>query len=264
AAELDRTQAKTLVFIQDGILRSIPMAALHDGTQFLIQKYAIATTPSLTLTDPKTLNHQRLRALVLGLTTNAIVDGQPFPALANVGSEIREVETQFPGSQQLLNNSFTSTRLQQALNQSTYSIIHIATHGKFGSEPQDTFLITGNNDKLTIDVLDTAIRNGAPGTEPVGLLVLTACETAVGDDRAALGLAGVAVQAGVSSVLASLWSIQDAPTVTLVAKFYSSLHNTGMSKAEALRVAQQALIEAGGQSAHPAYWAPFILIGNWL
>lgn len=96
------------------------------------------------------------------------------------------------------------------------------------------------------------------------MLALTACQTAVGDDRAALGLAGVAVQAGVRSALASLWSIQDAPTVTLVTKFYASLHNSGVSKAEALRAAQQALISAGGEDAHPAYWAPFILIGNWL
>ncbi|HEY9834733.1 MAG TPA: CHAT domain-containing protein [Stenomitos sp.] len=263
-SDLEKAQIKTLVFIQDGILRSIPMAALHDGETFLVQKYAIATTPSLTLTDPKSLNREKLRALAVGLTKEAIVNGQTFPALTNVSSEISAVVTKISGSKQLLDEDFTRDRIQQELSQTVYPIIHIATHGEFSSQPEDTFLVTGNNGKLTITDLDTAIRRLKRETDSVELLVLTACQTAVGDDRAALGLAGVAVQAGVRSALASLWFIQDAPTVTLVAKFYASLNNSEVSKAEALRAAQLELIEAGGQYAHPAYWAPFILIGNWL
>lgn len=264
ASDLEKAQIKTLIFIQDGILRSVPMAALHDGEKFLVQKYAIATTPSLTLTDPKSLNREKLRALAVGLTKEAIVNGRTFPALTNVSSEISEVEAKIPGSKQLLDENFTRDRIQRELSQTVYPIIHIATHGEFSSQPEDTFLVTGNNGKLTITDLDTAIRRIKRGTDTVELLVLTACQTAVGDDRAALGLAGVAVQAGVRSALASLWFIQDAPTVTLVTKFYASLNNSGVSKAEALRAAQLELIEAGGQYAHPAYWAPFILIGNWL
>jgi CHAT domain-containing protein len=145
-----------------------------------------------------------------------------------------------------------------------YPIIHIATHGEFGTEPEDTFLVTGNNRKLTITDLDAAIRSLNRGSDAVELLALTACQTAAGDDRAALGLAGVAVQAGVKSALASLWFVQDTATVKLVTKFYASWQDSAMSKAEALRAAQLELIEMGGQYAHPAYWAPFILIGNWL
>ncbi len=263
ASDLEAAQIKTLVFIQDGILRSVPMAALHDGEQFLVQKYAIATTPSLTLTNPETLNPEGLRALAVGLTKEAMVNGRKFPALTNVGSEISEVKTQFPGSKPLLDENFTRDRLQQELSQTVYPIIHIATHGEFGTEPEDTFLVTGNNGKLTITELDSAIRSMGRQSNAVELLALTACQTAAGDDRAALGLAGIAVQAGVRSALASLWFIQDAPTVMLVTKFYESLNN-GMSKAEALRAAQLELIEAGGEYVHPAYWAPFILIGNWL
>lgn len=264
AADLEQAQIKTLVFVQDGILRSVPMAALHDGEKFLVQKYAIATTPSLTLTNPTALDRQQLRALALGLTQAAVVDGRKFPALTNVNREIEQIQAQIPGTKELLNDDFTRDRLQQELDQTTYPIIHIATHGEFSSEPEDTFLVTGNNAKLTIADLDTAIRSVSSGSESVELLTLTACQTAVGDDRAALGLAGVALQAGVKSAIASLWFIQDAPTADLVTKFYANLRNTDMSKAQALQAAQIAKIAAGGQYAHPAYWSPLILIGNWL
>jgi CHAT domain-containing protein/tetratricopeptide (TPR) repeat protein len=264
ASDLEAAQVKTLVFIQDGILRSVPMAALHDGEKFLVQKYAVATTPSLTLTDPKALNREHLRALAVGLTKESMIDGRKFAALTNVSSEINQVQTLIPGSKALLDDNFTRDRLQQELSQTVYPIIHIATHGEFGTDPEDTFLVTGNNGKLTINDLEAAIRRITPGDESVELLALTACQTATGDDRAALGLAGVAMQAGVRSALASLWFIQDESTVKLVTEFYANLQKSGMSKAEALRVAQQTMIESGSQYAHPAYWAPFILIGNWL
>lgn len=264
AADLDQAQIKTLIFIQDGILRSIPMAALHDGENFLVQNYAIATTPTLTLTDPKTLNRQDLLALALGLTQAAIIDGREFPPLPNVSWEINQVKTLLPGSQGLLDEDFTSTRLQQELNQTVYPILHIATHGEFGGDPENTFIVTGNNKKLTITELDRKLRTVSRRSDPVELLTLTACQTAAGDDRAALGLAGVAVQAGARSALASLWFIDDATTAQIATDFYANLSDSKISKAEALSMAQVSLIEAGGKTAHPAYWAAFILIGNWL
>lgn len=263
AKELEQAQVKTLVFIQDGILRSIPMAALYDGEKFLVQKYAIANTPSLTLTAPNT-RREELRALALGVTKRATVNGQNFPALTNVSSELNQVQREIPRSKQLLDEKFTPSSLQQELSKTVYPVIHMATHAQFRSDPEDTFLVTGNNDKLTITNLETALRNAPRGSQGVELLVLTACQTAVGDDNAALGLAGVAVQSGVKSALASLWFIQDSPTVTLVNKFYDSWQNSGVSKAEALQVAQKTLIETGGQYTHPAYWAGFVLVGNWL
>ena len=262
--DLESAQITTLVFIQDGILRSVPMAALHDGEKFLVEKYAIATTPSLTLTDLQTVNRDNLRALAAGLTKDAIVEGRIYEALTNVGQEISQVEAQIPASKQLLNEDFTRDRLQDELRQTVYPIIHIATHGEFGSVPEGTFLVTGNNEKLMIADLNNVIRSVAHGPETVELLTLTACDTASGDDLAALGLAGVALQAGVRSALASLWSINDAATVTLVTKFYEEWRNTGMGKAEALGAAQKSLIAAGKKYAHPYYWAPLILVGNWL
>lgn len=271
-ADLNPKQIKTIVFIQDGILRSIPMAALYDKNQkqFLIEKYAIATTPSLRLTDPKTLNRQENRALILGVTKEAKVDEQTFDALENVPSEIITVSQEFPDNKSLVDENFNRENLTKELDQRVYPVIHIATHAQFGTIAEDTFLVTGNNGKITLNQLEATLRQVSGKSGSVELLTLTACQTAVGDDRAALGLAGVAVQAGVKSALASLWSVPDESTLELVTEFYSSLRSSGVSKAEALRAAQLKLIKAkeikeiNDQYDNPAYWAPFILIGNWL
>jgi CHAT domain-containing protein len=161
-----------------------------------------------------------------------------------------------------LNEQFTPQSLEQELKQAVYPIIHIATHGQFGTIPEDSFLVTGKNQKITITDLESDIRRFSGGSEPVELLALTACQTGIGDDRATLGMAGITVQAGVRSALASLWYLDDAVTQELVAKFYDNLRSR-MSKAEALQAAQKALINQN-EEIHPAQWAPFILIGNWL
>jgi CHAT domain-containing protein len=260
ASDLESAQIETLVFIQDSFFRSVPMAALHDGQEFLVQKYAIATTPSLTLTAPQVPNRKGLRALAVGLTQRATVDGETYPALLNVSNEIAQVRATFPDSKQLLNDQFTRESLQQELEQAVYPIIHLATHGQFGTISEDTFLVTGKNKKLTLTDLETDIRRFSRSAEPLELLALTACQTAVGDDRTTLGLAGITVQAGVRSALASLWFISDVYTEELVTQFYGDL-KLGMNKAKALQEAQKTMIEKGS---HPARWAPFILIGNWL
>lgn len=265
---LETQQITTLVFVQDGIFRSVPMAALYDGEQFLIEHYAVTTTPSLTLTDFAPVDRQRLRALALGLTEQATVDGRTFPELAYVNSEIEAIKTTLPDSLDLLNQEFTQSRLQQQLDTETYPIIHIATHGTFSAEAENAFLVTGydpqsQSQKLTINDLDDIIRR-ISSRAPLDLLVLSACQTAAGDDRAALGLAGIAAQAGARSVLASLWSVNDPATTQLVGTFYENLVKPGITKAEALRSAQLSLLQSGDRTAHPAYWSAFILIGNWL
>lgn len=269
AEALEQAQVKTLVFLQDGILRTVPMAALHDGNQFLIQRYAVATTPSLSLTDPKAIDRENMRVLALGTTQATVVDGQPFSALPNVAQELAGIRDLIPGSQKLLDEAFTRDRLQQELSNAVYPILHIATHGKFATNARDTFIITGDGQKLTFNELDQLIRRVSRNTEPLDLLSLTACETAVGNDRAALGLAGVAVQAGARSAIASLWSVNDLATAKFATEFYARLLNPTVSKAEALRSVQQDLLTGklqvpGLDTQHPAYWSAFVLIGNWL
>ena len=258
---LEQRKIDTLVFVRDGILRNVSMSALYDGEQYLIEKYAVATTPSLTVTEAKSLSRQNLKVLALGLTNSSLIDGLTYPPLPQVRQEIDNIEQEFEDTKPLLNQQFTSDRLQQELERENYPIVHIASHGKFGTEPQDTFLIAGNNKTISITELDRIIRNAPQGTEPIELLSLTACDTALGDERATLGLAGVAVQAGAKSAIASLWSLDDNVTPQLVEQFYASLQNSNLNKAQALQTAQLSLIK---QNLHPAYWASFILIGNWL
>ncbi|NJL82432.1 MAG: CHAT domain-containing protein [Chloroflexaceae bacterium] len=256
--DLKQTQLKILVFVQDGFFRSIPMAALHNGQQFLVQSYATAMLPSFSAVAPQVPESDVIKILTLGLTESAVIDRQPFPALTFVEREIAQIQRQFPLTRQLLNENFTAKALFQELKQTNPSIVHIATHGQFGTTPEDTFLVAGNNQKLTLNELEEIIRFANLDGDAIRLLILTACQTAVGDDRITLGLAGIAVQAGVNNAIASLWFVRDAPTAQFAQDFYGSLA-TIANKALVLQTAQQNLI---AQGLHPAFWAPFILIGN--
>lgn len=268
--DLQAQSINTLVFIQDGLFRTIPMSALHNGEQFLIEKYAIAMTTSLSLVLPESEQNLKERALILGVTKPTVVDQQNFEKLTNVPLEVAQVQLEFVNHKLLLDEAFNRENLDKELNKADYKIVHIATHAQFGTISDDTFLVIGNNSKLTIKELEKALRQLSSDSKSVDLLVLTACQTAEGDERSSLGLAGVAVQAGVKSVLASLWSIPDNSTLELITAFYQNLAQPNVSKAEALRTAQIALIKAkqndkiNDQYDNPAYWAPFILLGNWL
>lgn len=270
AVDLNPHKIKNLVFIQDSFFRSIPMAALYDGQQYLIQKYAIATTPSLSLTAPKKSNLQDSKALILAVTTAVEVNGKKFEALQYVESEIKKIESLFSNNTLLKNNEFNFDNLENKLKKNVYPIIHVSTHAQFGIIAYDTFLVTGNNNKIDIKQLETALRQVNNDLHSIELLTLTACQTAVGDDRATLGLAGVALQVGVKSAIASLWPVNDESTYNLISAFYTNLHNSNMSKAEALRQAQIKLINAkkelgiNPQYSNPAFWAPFVLSGDWL
>ncbi len=247
----------TLVFIPDGPLRTVPMAALHDGGQFLIEKFAVATTPGLNLTDPKPIDREKVRLLSSGLTRAV----QGYPSLPFVEEEINAIRTLYQGDQ-LLNAEFSTPRLEQELKDHPYGILHIATHGWFASDTTQSYLLTYNG-KLTINELDRLIGLFRYRKDPLELLTLSACQTGTGDDRSALGLAGVAIKAGARSALATLWFINDEASATLVSEFYRQLRDPAQSKAQALQHAQQKLLEDRVYE-HPAYWAPFLLLNNWL
>ncbi|WP_257207676.1 CHAT domain-containing protein [Nostoc linckia] len=268
---LEAQKIQTLVFIQDSFLRNVPMAALYDkiGKKYLIEKYAIATTPSLQLTSTQKVNFKSTKALVLAVSKEIQIDDVLFEPLINVPLETKSIQEQFPNTKKLENQDFTISNLKKEIQNTAYPIIHVATHAQFGTIPEDTFLVTGNNDKLTINQLETLLRETNNNSNLVELLALTACQTAVGDDRSTLGLAGVALQAGAKSAMASLWSVGDESTANLVAEFYNQLRQPKITKAQALQLAQLKLINAKTteidiQYNHPYYWAPFIIIGNWL
>jgi CHAT domain-containing protein len=256
-ADLAAVKAETLVFVPDGALRSVPMSALHDGTQFLIKRYKIAITPSMNLTDPRPVNREHANMLTVGLTEAV----QGFSGLPYVADELQAVRGLY-GGQTLLDKDFLLVSLEQQLKKEPYSMIHVATHGQFGSTVGETFILAFD-EKFTMDRFGEYIGLLRFRNEPLDLLTLSACETAAGSDRAALGLAGVAVRAGARSALATLWHVNDPASFELIAEFYKQLQNPSFSRAGALQAAQLKLL-GDMRYDHPSYWAPFLLINNWL
>jgi CHAT domain-containing protein len=185
-----------------------------------------------------------------------------FSALANVNSELQEIQAEF-SSRILLNQAFTSSSLQDQIQALPFPIVHLATHGQFSSNASETFVLAWDK-PIEVTELSALLRQRENTREDViELLVLSACETAAGDKRAALGLAGVAVQAGARSTLASLWSLDDESGAQFIGAFYRALSIGNLSKAEALRQAQLSLLR-DRNFRHPRYWAPYVLVGNWL
>ena len=279
AEDLKTANIETLVFIQDGILRSIPMTALYDGKTFLVEHYAIASTLSLTLIEPTQLEVRSLKILGFGITKASAVAGSTFfDPLNYVKTELTEITKMLPGSKEFIDEAFTIDRLKQELKQNAFPIIHLATHGKFGIDSRDTFLVTGKqtltaatsttkpqnyNEKLTMNQLYQILQTTQQG-KPPELLTLTACETAVGSDRDALGIAGISLQAGAKSAIASLWQVDDQATAELITQFYQNL-NQGLGRAKALQLAQKSWLQTHtGTRNHPGYWAALTLVGNWL
>ncbi len=251
---------KTLVIVPDGPLRTIPFAALYNEVEnkFLFDYLALAVTPSLTLTDPRPLSRKNIKILLNGLS-KAVQDFAPLPSVIK---EIRDIDKLFSNSTTLVDENFLLKSVNNTLENSPFDIVHISSHGQFDRNPKYSFLLT-YDDKLTMDGLERLFRLNDLRKKQVELLTLSACQTAVGDERAALGLAGVAIKAGARSALASLWFVDDSATSQLITDFYKQLQNPELSKAQALQNAQRNLASKK-KYRHPAYWAPFLLIGNWL
>ncbi|MCG6136870.1 MAG: CHAT domain-containing protein [Nostoc sp. LLA-1] len=261
-ANLANKNIKTLVFVLDGALRNIPMSILYDKQQqkYLIEKYAISLTPGLQLVAPQPLQNVQLNVLVAGVEQERLIEGKSFSELSNVTQELKQIQSEVKKSKQLLNQEFTETNLQKQIQSTPFSIVHLATHGQFSSDLEQTYILTWDN-LLKVRELDNLLRTrGESRPETIELLVLSACKTATGDKRAALGLAGVAVRAGARSTLATLWTIDDESTSEFMGELYRQL-NAGVTKAQALQRAQLAIL---AEENRPYFWAPYVLVGNWL
>ena len=254
-----RPEIETLVFVPGGSLRTIPMAALYDREEgeFLIEKRPIAVIPALSLTEPRTLDREKVNTLRAGLTEAV----QGFQALEAVGSELEAIGEVF-GGRALIDSEFVAPAIGSAMSKESFGIVHIATHGQFSARGEDSFLLTYDG-RIDLDELSELVERTRYQEEPIELLTLSACETAVGDNRAALGLAGVAVRAGARSALATLWTVNDQASADLIAEFYRRLAIPGTSKAQALQRAQLSLLETRAYR-HPGYWAAFLMISNWM
>jgi CHAT domain-containing protein/Tfp pilus assembly protein PilF len=265
-ADLQASQIQTLVFILDGTLRNIPMAVLYDRNlqqpKYLIEKYAIALTPGLQMLEPKSLKQRKINALLAGISEKRFFNNQEFSALDNVQLELENIRLQIPNSQQILNRDFTDINLKKQIDSGKYSVIHIATHGNFSSNLDNTYILIWNK-LLKVKDLDQLFKTNTnqQDAQPIQLLVLSACETATGDKRATLGLSGIAIRGGARSTLATLWAIDDDSTAEFMGQFYQELRLHKFNKAKALQQAQIRMLKDGEP---PLTWAAYILIGNWL
>ncbi len=260
AADLASSSVDTLVFVLDGELRNIPMAALHDGNQFLLEKYTLALTPGMQLVNPQPIQSQDLQVVTAGLSEAR----QGFSALPNVIEEVQQIQATVPTAAVLLNDGFTAKAFANSLSARGAPIVHLASHGKFSSSSEDTFVLTWD-DRLDINDLNGLLQTSELNQNgPIELLVLSACQTATGEKQAALGLAGMAVRSGARSTIATLWQVNDAATAILMAELYSNLANQQITKAEALRQAQLTILNNPQFRQHPFFWAPYVLVGNWL
>ena len=292
--EIKAKNVRNLVFSLDRSTRYIPMAALFNGKQYLIERYGISTILNAGLTDVKDrLPSKKQDIKVLAMGVSKAFPG--FNALSNVPLELANIVQQsgkentgiFPGSE-FLDEAFIFRTLRD--NLSGNRVLHIATHGKFESgRPENSFLLSGTGDKLTVEQIQT-LQNYMKDTH---LVVLSACETALGGvDADGIEMSGISfyfLTNWAKAVIASLWLVNDASTSQLMQQFYQNLSTGKMTKAQALREAQIAMIQGKIQSSnterssvnytpgqsrnsesishnlsHPYYWSPFILIGNGL
>ncbi len=257
-ATIDSSGVNKLVFVLDGPLQSLPMAALYDGHHFLIEDYGVALTPGLQLLNPQPWETEDLNILVAGLTESRL-GRSPLPYVTR---EIEEITATLPHNTVLLNRNFTHKTLPESIASNAYPIVHIATHGQFGATPEETYLIAWD-DRIDVRELSQMLQARPLDDQSIELLVLSACETASGDQRAALGLAGVAIKAGARSTLATLWAINDEATAQFVGYLYRQLTQPGATRSGALRAAQVQMLQ-DPQYQHPIYWAPYVLLGSWL
>ena len=299
---LEALDIDTLIFAMDAGLQQLPLAALHDGEQFLIERYSLGSIPSLSLTDTRYRRLDKMQVLAMGASEFpqsgnsslpavplelALVAGSPSP-LPDSTQALQESQRPFlersGAGQAFLNEEFTLDNLIEQRQQQPFDIIHLATHANFDTQNHDRAYIELWDARLSLDAMRLVEWYAPPIVE---LLVLSACETAVGNREAELGFAGLAVRAGVKSVLASLWLVGDTGTLAMMSQFYDRLQESPI-KAEALRQAQLALArgevmvrdghligngmriplppETGDWDdrdfSHPYFWSGFTMVGS--
>ncbi len=311
AGELEKAAVRQLIVVPDGPLRLVPMAALHDGRRFAIEKMAISMATGMSMTHATPMPPGRPRALVAGISMpggvvekmatrsleRVVASGsgasrgfaQSLPtrslrgaatvgtaaadsersraldalraslALPGVKEEVSVLQRILPGTT-LLDDQFTVNQFHDQTGRGEYRIVHIASHGLFGGSAETSFIMA-YDDVLSMNSLESLLRSDRLRARPVELLGLSACQTAEGNDRAPLGFAGAAIKARARAVLGTLWPVEDGAAKAAMQHFYTALVG-GSSKSDALREAQLAIL-AKPETAHPFFWAPFVLIGNW-
>ena len=263
ADALDQAGAKTVMLSLDGNLRHLPFGALHDGKQFLAQRWTLPVYTAVTRDKLREGSSTRWRAAGLGVT-RAIGEFKALPAVkVEMDGLLRASGGGASQSVVYLDDQFTATKLKE-VGQRDFQLMHISSHFSISPGTEvNSFLLLGDGQRLTLG----DIRTQNYRFDNVDLLTLSACDTGLGGGRDANGreiegLGVIAQQQGAKGVLATLWPVADGSTAKLMADMYQRRQSRGLSKIEALRQAQLALMSEPRYS-HPFYWAPFILLGNW-
>ena len=265
-------------------LRSVPFAALHDGEEFLVEQYSLALIPAFNMIDLNPSDLANTEVLAMGASQFQTLS--PLPA---VPVELSQIARYLWPGEVFLNEDFTQENLQSQLQESRYGIVHLATHADFqDGDPTESYIQLWDS-QLTLDDMQRLQLDESA----IGLLVLSACNTAVGSEDAEKGFAGLAIQSGVPSALASLWYVSDLGTLALMSEFYNTFKTDdenarSLLKAEALQKTQLAMLRGevrledgnlvsnrgvlplpgelgeltGENLAHPYFWAGFTLIGS--
>ncbi|MFY7857397.1 MAG: CHAT domain-containing protein [Rubrivivax sp.] len=280
----------TIVWVPDGVLRLLPLAALHDGREHLVRRYRLATVPAMQvlgaapgaarplgsdmllagLSEPGPVVQQLSPGMVqaIGVDPGA-TRGAPSTeaqralaqalALPGVKAEVETIAEQTRG-RALVDQAFTVDALRGSFRANPPAVLHIASHGVFGDSADSTFLMAYDR-LITLDALQDMLRGEGAKPRPLDLITLSACQTVEGDDRAPLGMSGVAIKAQARAALGTLWPVSDQAALFLMTDFYRGL-GAGQGKAQALRAAQEALLARPGFQ-HPFFWAAFTLVGDW-
>lgn len=306
-SELKAQGINNLSFVMDEGLRMIPLAALYDKDNqnctevdrkagirtcpFLIERYSVGLMPSLSLTDTRYVPVKSAKVLATGRSNFRDVN---LDSLPGVPIELALIDRIWEGTTLIPESKFNFSTLKSA-RQQEYGIVHLATHASFAQSIENTFIQLGGSSQPSLEntrLRLKQLRELGFDFPPKELLVLSACETALGSTLdTELGFAGLATQAGVKSALGSLWTVEDGGTVGLMAEFYQQLKAAPI-KAEALRQAQLAMLrqkvalqpkQAGGVELkwtggvepfpnlpefssrtfeQPYYWAAFTLVGS--
>ncbi len=257
--EFKRQNITRIVFVPDGPLRNIPLTVLHDGKTQIIERFSVVTLQNLAYSSRSKWVETEQSILMAGISESV----QGYPALTNVEKELQGIggAAVRRGSVTLLNSEFKLGNIKKHLESAPFPFLHFASHGEFTGSSRDNYILTWEG-KMTLDDLENFIRSGEMKKNPVEILSLSACQTAAGDDRASLGLAGLAVKSGARNSIASLWDVEDKSTSELFIEFYSIVSSGyGGGKAEAFRMAQLKMRE---RYKHPYFWSPFLFIGAWL
>ena len=320
---LKSQQIETLVYLPDGALRLFPLDSVYSGEKFLLEDYAVVTSPGMSLIETKPTNYNQqqnilfagvsipgdviynlpdslLNGLLNGMTienetarktrdrwlkqnqTRSLIASEKVEKTRALRELLRNpqisgklkdelalpaVSTEIKGLSEknnmpyLLNESFNLENFSKILTAKPYKILHIASHGFFGTTEDENFIMA--HDKvLNINKLQELLTLDHFKKHPIDLIILSACQTAEGDDRSPLGISGMAIKAKVHSALGSLWPVSDEATAQLMRDFYENLKDPQLSKAQALQQAKLNLLKQKRFS-NPAKWSPFILVGNW-